>query len=125
MPGDGLCDICFSPDGTTARCGKTNGDVSLIDVATRQVIRTVHGHTNSVYGLDFSPDGRRLATGSGDTTVRIWNVETGNALIILDKPTSYVWDVKFTPDGTALFAADGQRRYVRDSRLASCYTATG
>jgi WD40 repeat protein len=51
--------------------------VKLWDVASREEIRSLPAHTNSIYTVAFSPDGMTLATGSMDQTVKLWDVATG------------------------------------------------
>jgi WD40 repeat protein len=48
--------------------------VRLWRVADGALLRTLEGHTSSVWGVAFSPDGQTLASGSGDETVRLWKL---------------------------------------------------
>ena len=47
--------------------------IRLIDVATRQQVAELRGHTDYVHAVAWSPDGTRLVSGSGDFTVRVWD----------------------------------------------------
>ena len=65
--------VAFSPDGTRLAAGCRDNTVRLIDVASRQEVAELHGHTDYVHAVAWSPDGTRLVSGSGDFTVRVWD----------------------------------------------------
>ena len=70
----------------------------LIDLATKQVKRTIRAHNDAIYELAFSTDGRTLASASWDGTAKLWNVATGQEIFRYDAP-GVVWTVAFSPDG--------------------------
>ena len=98
--------MAFSPDG---RLLATAGEktVRLWNPATGERIRTLTGHTDSVWAVAFSPYGRLLATGSGDKTARLWNPATGERIVTLTGHTNSVGAVAFSPDGRLLATAVG------------------
>jgi WD40 repeat protein len=65
--------VAFSPDGTRLALGCADTTIRLIDVATRQEVVALRGHTDYVHAVAWSPDGTRLVSGSGDHTVRVWD----------------------------------------------------
>jgi WD40 repeat protein len=65
--------LAFSPDGTRLAVACRDNTLRLIDVATRQEVVELRGHTQYVHAVAWSPDGTRLVSGSGDGTVRIWD----------------------------------------------------
>jgi WD40 repeat protein len=66
-----VASVAFSPDGTRLAAGCKDNTIRLIDVASRQQVAELHGHTDYVHAVAWSPDGSRLVSGSGDYTVRI------------------------------------------------------
>src|SRR5262249_22822328 len=65
--------VAFSPDGTRLAAGCADNTIRLIDVARRQEVGELRGHTDYVRAVAWSPDGKRLVSGSGDFTVRVWD----------------------------------------------------
>jgi len=52
-------------------CGLQGSDITVWDLETFQMIRTLRGHLDDV--LTFSSSGGYIFSGSADGTVRIWN----------------------------------------------------
>jgi WD40 repeat protein len=65
--------VASSPGGTGLDAGCRDNTIRLIDVASRQQVAELHGHTAYVHAVAWSPDGTRLVPGSGDFTVRVWD----------------------------------------------------
>jgi hypothetical protein len=61
-----------------------------------ELLDSLRGHTDRVYGLDFSSDGRLLASGGQDGTIRVWDVASGRDMHIVDGSGDR--DVFFAPD---------------------------
>jgi WD40 repeat protein/predicted Ser/Thr protein kinase len=65
--------LAFSPDGTRLAIGCADATLRLIDVANRQEVAELHGHSDFVHAVAWSRDGTRLISGSGDRSIRIWD----------------------------------------------------
>ncbi len=94
----------FSPDRQmfASASGGYDYTVQLWDLANRQDIISLKGHTSYIDSIAFSPDGKTLATGSADDTVRLWNVDTGEYITSLIGHTDTVTSIAFSPDGKTL-----------------------
>jgi WD40 repeat protein len=66
--------VAFSPDGRLLASGSRDKTIKLWEVASGSLVRTLTGHTDSVFSVAFSPDGRLLASGSDDNTIRLWDI---------------------------------------------------
>ena len=103
--------IVFSPDGNTLVSGQSE-TIRLWDVATREEIAILDGHSELVWSVAFSPDGGILASGSDDGTIRLWDVATRKEIAtIVEYPGEERYEgvisVAFSPDGNTL--ASGSR----------------
>jgi len=66
---------------------------------SREVVRTLTGHTKDVNAVAVTPDGRQIVSGSDDGTVRVWDLATGEAARTLTNYGAPVAAVAVTPDG--------------------------
>ncbi|MGH8933965.1 MAG: WD40 repeat domain-containing protein [Egibacteraceae bacterium] len=101
-------EVAFSPDGRTIGSGDFDGTVRLWDVQSRQHIRTLTGHTDSVQTIVFSPDGTMIASAGGDRTIRLWDRRTGEPIgPAFTGHTDWIERIAFSPDGKMI--ASGSR----------------
>ncbi|OKH42756.1 WD40 repeat domain-containing protein, partial [Scytonema sp. HK-05] len=64
-----------------------------------QLIRTLTGHSDSVYAVALTPDGKYVISGSSDNTLKVWNLETGQEKSTLTGHSHWVYAVALTSDG--------------------------
>jgi YVTN family beta-propeller protein len=93
--------IVFSPDGATVYVANQFGNVSRIDVATKQVTGTVA--VENPLAVRVSPDGSQLFVATGNTAVVTVDVATLSVVRTVD--------VGFAPNGFAVHP-DGRILYV-------------
>lgn len=68
--------VQFSRNGLLASGGWDN-DVVIFNVASRQAVHHLRGHTARVTHIAFTPSGDLLASASSDCAVRVWSPSTG------------------------------------------------
>jgi WD40 repeat protein len=123
--------LAFSPDGAALACGRSDGAVAVIDVATRRERELRDDRVaGAIRCVAFSPDGGRLAAGTGDHPnldgadyfpgpgprqphrVAVWDLRSGDLEAALPEQVGPVYAVAFSPDGSAVVSA-GQDRVLR------------
>lgn len=103
--------LAWSPSGRQVIAGLVNSEIKHKDLKTGQV-RTLSGHTESVYDLAWGSDATRFVSGSFDYTVRIWNAEEFQEVETLRGHTDRVFAAQAHPE-LAMIASTGEDRSVR------------
>ena len=70
----------MSGDGRRAVSASEDKTLKVWDVETGSELRTLHGHTDRVYGVALARDSRRAFSASRDRTLKVWDVETGEVI---------------------------------------------
>ncbi len=90
----------FSPDGTRIVATTKDKEAWLWDVASKQLLAVLLGHTAEVISAAFSPDSSRIVTTSRDQTARLWYAASGKLLAVLRGHSgSGVYSAAFSGDG--------------------------
>lgn len=77
-------------DGKLAAVGTPKGDVFLVDMTSRTVLRTLTGHLAAVKSLGFLSDKVHIVSTSDDRTVRLWNITLGKEVWCASENTDFV-----------------------------------
>ncbi len=136
--------VAYSPDGQIlAGAGADtvapgvgfprNGRVTLWDVSTGTILRTLEGPTGDAVSVAFSPDGRTVAAGgtgpprtvwdrlvdrrvsSEVSEVRLWDVAMGRPIWTAEGEFNAACSLTFSPDGKSLGFCDENYVYIIDA----------
>ncbi|MCG0286713.1 WD40 repeat domain-containing serine/threonine protein kinase [Streptomyces sp. PSAA01] len=97
--------LAFSPDGKTLASLRSDGQITLWDIASRQATATITGPRSGVTCVAFGSNGV-LAGGFLDGTVTLWDAASGRSIAVLATRTNNaVSSLAFSPDGAFLASA--------------------
>ncbi len=97
--------VALSPDAKLLATTDQFGKVSLWDVETVKVVRTLDiGDSRWSLALAFSPDGKRIA--AGQRRIRVFEVATGKVLATLEVAKRNVTSIALSADGQRIATAD-------------------
>ena len=99
--------VAWSPDGSLALTGSTDGTARVWDTKTGENTLTLT-HTDWVSAVAWSPDGAHILTGSQDGTARVWDARTGETTLKLTH-TDWVRAVAWSSNGTHILTASHSR----------------
>jgi WD40 repeat protein/DNA-binding SARP family transcriptional activator len=90
--------------------GSTDHNLYQWDIQTRELIKTLEGHSDLVTSLAISPDGRKALSGDGNGEVILWNLDSGEIIARFNAHSSWITDIVYNPDGRSAFslALDGR-----------------
>lgn len=74
-------------------------------------VRTLEGHSQSIYGVQLSADGEWAVSGGDDGTLRMWEVATGRGLQVFTAQGS-IHSVSLSHDGHLALTGGGDGRVV-------------
>ena len=109
----------ISQDGHFLACGSWNGKISIWDLSTGTLNKSLKRHKGPVNSLVFSPDQKLLVSGSTDATIKVWDLSTSKAIQTIKGHNSAVRSTIYTPDGKFLIssAADKTINTRRDKTI--------
>jgi WD40 repeat protein len=89
--------------------GSSDKTLRVWDLESGQTLRTLEGHTDTVWRVAVTPDGRRAVSASADKTLRLWDLESGRMIRTLEGHTDSVIAVAVMAAGRrAVSASDDQ-----------------
>lgn len=94
----------FRKDGKLLVAGDKAGQIKILDVHSKSIIRWMKGHTAAVRSVSWTADGLHVVSGSDDHSVRYWDLGTGDLLWEKKSAHSdYVRTVDVSPVDSNLF----------------------
>eukprot|EP01133_Synstelium_polycarpum_P014355 gene14355-16939_t len=76
---------CLAYKNNLLISGAMSGTINVIDIPSRIVLQTLHGHSDRVTSIQWwdGPHGERIISSSWDYTIRIWNIQSGKSVHVL------------------------------------------
>lgn len=99
--------MAVSPNGQWLATADTQGEISLWQLSTGELIRSWEAHAGSVRSLMFTPDSQTIASGGDDQFLKLWNIYTGQCYRRLHNRDGTVWAISVSPDQQTIALTDG------------------
>lgn len=112
--GETVSGVAYSPDGTRALSGDTQGPIIEWNLDTGEEIQRFSGHSGTGYigrtRVAYLPDGQTAISSGWDGTVALWDLESGRELHrFRGHQADFIFDIAVSPDGSrALSCATDQ-----------------
>jgi serine/threonine protein kinase len=107
QPAVGLVSFAWSPDSDQMAMGFNNGNIILVDMATKAThLLTATGQNGSANVIAWSPDGKYIAAGGTVQEVDVWDSGTG---YLVHGDTGYIGDITaiaWSPNSQRIAVAD-------------------
>jgi len=94
--------LSWSANGDQLVSGAVDGEkgvLSIWDVRQGGLVRTLEGHSGSIWGIDWSLEQDILVSAGSDGTIRWWNPEQGVNLATVQAHDAWARAVRVSPDG--------------------------
>jgi WD40 repeat protein len=98
-----VTDADFSPDSQLLAVGREDGNVTVVEISTGKVIRTLP-NSGKIYDVVFSANGKRLAVTTSAGQATVWNPVTGTSYVSIQQ-SGDVYQAAFSPDTIYLVTA--------------------
>ena len=68
--------MAVTPDGKRAASASKDNTLKVWDLDRGIELRTLEGHSDSVWGVAVTADGKRAVSASRDKTLKVWDLDT-------------------------------------------------
>jgi len=102
--------LVWTPNGKSLFVGATNGNVTMLNAATGQTIRTLSGHSSwiTIRGLQLNADGTVLYSAGLDGVICVWDVATGAKKATYKQHQLDIFGISLEPNGNRLVSTSDQ-----------------
>jgi WD40 repeat protein len=111
--------VDLAPDGKIAISASRDNTLKIWDTETGTEVRTLSGHTDSVYAVDLAPDGKIAISASGDNTLKIWDLLSGKEIASFSGEGGFK-GCAISPDGRTVVGGDesGRVHFLRLEKVS-------
>lgn len=99
-----LTSVAWDPKGNNVAYAGEEMVITIYDSKTGSTVKTLSGHTASIYGLKWTTDGK-IVSGATDNTVKVWDAKKGNVIKTLTGHSDWIWEVDVDPKNKTIISS--------------------
>ena len=102
----GANDLALNESGTMGVTANRDGSVTVWNIAKREKVASMPGHSDWVLGVAMAPNGKVAASSSTDSSVVLWDLKTFKKIATIGERAYVDSLVAFTSDGKYLLTTN-------------------
>lgn len=99
-----LTSVAWDPKGNNIAYAGEETVITIYDSKTGTTVKTLRGHTASIYGLKWTSDGK-IVSGATDNTVKVWDAKNGSEIKTLSGHSDWIWEVDVDPKNKTIISS--------------------
>ncbi|MHA1268146.1 MAG: WD40 repeat domain-containing protein [Candidatus Helarchaeota archaeon] len=113
--------FAISQDLKNIITGNWDNIIKIFDIQSCKFVRTLKGHSDSVYFTSVSSDNKYIASASFDKTIRLWDKNTGECIHVFQGHNDCINTVIFSHDNKYLISGSRDKTIkIWDINTKSC-----
>ena len=106
---DDVLAVAISPNSRLLATAGQDKNISVYDVSTGRLTRTLRGHDSDVRIMTFTGDGKHLVSAGDDKLLLVWNIQNGTRQQIMRGHSDNVVHLAASRDGQRVVSGENKR----------------
>lgn len=103
-PGTWFSSVAITASNQIVAAGAFDNSIKLWDLSNGKLIRSIKGHSDTVYSIAITPNDKILVSGSRDNIIKVWDLYSGKLIRNLKGHSDSVYSVAVGFDNQTLIS---------------------